>query len=681
LAIDKALLAARQAVSAELSSFTSGILGAEDIWWCDPLPLAEFVVSPLHMGQRPLSARQLSDIEEFMGHDPKLIFTTPETAYRVAVLVWGKGGGKDFVASLLQAWIVHILLCMNHPSSVLGVYDDFLDIVNVAYSASQAKDVYFAKFLNRIKNWEWLRRYWPIMDSGSKHSTPKVDNARDGRVLLVKDGVLFPNMIRASSEHSENESYEGRNVLFWVMDEASAFRNRGMKANGDRVYRTLRTSAHSRFPRVWRGVIMSYPRSENDFTMHQYEVAGKEPRLFFRSKAYKWEVNPTKTAEDFTEEFRLDPEDSRMKYMCQPPKVEGAFFSQEEVESTLVERPVLVRTAETTLPVKTIDPRTGAITTQEFIGKVIEGFGCLPDDMRVKIQKRVIHVDCGLTRDSAGMVIAHGEPMVLKIGDGREHVFNRVVVDAALRWVPDKGRGLKVSINNIASIILEIHRQLPISYVTYDHWNSQSSIESLMSSGISVEAHNINTADWYMLRSLIHIGGVTIPKNDSDEWEQLRDELFGLVRIGDGPRVRIDHPDDGSKDIADCLAGCARNLNLPEIRERVVSAMPPSIIMSAGPGAMAGLAPQGMFCGPAGSGANPIGSPVLGHEGGVVSEGIGGVSLMEHGSDETRHELASELLVRLLPDDPDSPLALTGFKEPKPGERPRMVRPPSIQRL
>jgi hypothetical protein len=557
----------------------------ESFWAESPLALASFVVSKDHMNQPPLSERQQADIDSFLGVDPKRVFLNPETMYRVGVLLWGKGGGKDWLCSIIQCWVVHILLCMTDPRLALGMpVGEPMDIINVAYSADQAKDVFFSKFLGRLKNWTWLWRKYLILESNRKLNPdqhPLVNASHDDIVHIKGDEVRFPFKITAYSAHSENESYEGKSPIFWIMDEAAAFRDKGKKANGAAVYKTLKSSAVSRYPNLWRGLLISYPRSKIDFMMQMYDAAASDPTTF-SSRAATWEVNPTVTKEDFADEYVKDPKDARAKYECRPPGSEFGFFDEDMVgevfipsmASTVFTSPALIKGFVR-------DPETSMDRERTFVGKILEDVSTAGH--RDKSSPRVVHVDGGLTGDNAGMCIAHGvhhvvtehNPETRKV---HRYAIKKLVVDALLIWRPDKVRRFPISLNNVASIIIGAKEKgMRISAVSYDQWNSASSVEALTMEGLFCDMHNINTDDYTELRNFINLGAVEIPVDKWTEWALARQEMEQLEGIASGQRIRVDHPEGGSKELTDCLAGCLRLLNNPEIRDHSRATRAPRI--------------------------------------------------------------------------------------------------------
>ena len=570
-------------------------------WKEDPTTFHEFVNDSFHMGQPPLSKRQQNDIEKFLGRDPKKIFSQSDienNLYRLAALLWGKGSGKDWICSMIQCYLVYLLLCMEDPRHTVGIAPgEAIDIVNVAYSAKQANEVYFTKFLSRVLNWKWLREGYPLVHHRkviNRKQFPDVELDPDGmNYVKIGAGIIdFPEKIRAISEHSENESYEGYNILFWIMDEAAAFRNAGKKANAHNVFSTLRTSATSRFPRLWRGICISYPRSDDDFMMRTYRMAVKDPE-WFASKGSTWEINPTKLASDFASDFEKWPVDSKAKYMCDPPPRFGAAFDPENVDACVADgvsgrpfRESLLITRPTVISQTIREATTGIVYSKEMVGKDLVHVAI--SNLVDKAKPRVFHVDGGLTNCPAGFVLAHAEPVIIN-----KQALNRVVVDAVLQWKPIPSRRLQVSLNNIAAVIAEMVKAgVNIVLGSYDQWNSASALEALFMSGIPVEEHNITTADYMMVEQLVNLGCVSLPGDEYSEYGVLTTELKNLIRTRRGDKIKYDLPKidgesiptnaDGSplytKDVADCLAGVSRLLNAPEIRAAVGGGVAPRVM-------------------------------------------------------------------------------------------------------
>lgn len=561
------------AILDELREARSRLLQSADggpVWRDEPVSLDEFVRSERYCNlPHPLTPEQRKAAIEVLGEDPKKMFDREEgTHVSIAVLLWGKGSGKDYTTSILQLYCIYVILCLEEPQLYFDqAPDEPLDVINVAYNAEQAKNVYFVKFLARLKRCVWFREHFDLIQSGRLLEKRKADSW--GEVIIGASSVVFPGNIRAISESSENESYEGYNIIVWIMDEASAFKSTKKIENARGIYGTLKSSANTRFIGRWKGFVLSYPRSEDewDFTTQLYKDSLTDSAMY-GSRKYSWEVAPETTypggfftfthqreneiisiqvPEVLREEFEKYPEESLGKYCCTPGRSQGAFFELVgSIPRAFSDKPPVFVTEE-------------IIVEKWDKGELLfRGVGHNIVDWNVqsfsdKFQY-VIHVDGGLTGDSAALAMAHGEPILIEVQskDGRREKLwtHKVVEDAHVVWVPDKKRSLRVSIRNIETVISQIADKVPISVVTYDRWNSAGSIESLAMMGIVAKEHNINRDDYDLLKSVIYAGDIELIRDPLTEFE-----LSQLRRAEGG---KVDHPEGGSKDLADSLAGVTR---------------------------------------------------------------------------------------------------------------------------
>ena len=278
----------------------------------------------------------------------------------------------------------------------------------------------------------------------------------------------------------------------------------------------------------------------------------------YGSRKYSWEVAPTtaypcdfftfehkrenalitiEVPEMLRGEFERHPEESLGKFCCMPGRSQGSFFELVgSIPRAFTDRsPVFV---------------TEEIVVEKWDGDklLFRGVGHNIVDWNVRTfdnsaYQYVIHVDVGLTGDSAALVLAHGEPILIEVqnkdGSTEKLWTHKVIEDAHVVWVPDKKRSLRVSILNIETIISQIADKVPIAAVTYDRWNSAASRE-----------HNINRLDYDLLKSVVYSGDIELLKDPLTEYE-----LSQLRRAEGG---KVDHPEGGSKDLSDSLAGVTR---------------------------------------------------------------------------------------------------------------------------
>lgn len=572
---------------------------SDPVWEEDPVDFVTFMTDPYHLGQPKPTRIQKRDVEKLLGKDPKKIFSGGSDV-NVFIGMWGKGSGKDWLCAIIQTYIIYVLLCMKNPAMYFGLADrEFLDCLNVSESKHHAETVYYEKFMDKISHWPWLAERYTILDSKGRLFPAKGNEKGKQEVRLTTGGIEFlDKKIRAISKGADAEKSEGMAPIFWLMDEASAFKDHTETMNGDKIYKTLRTSSKSRFGLRWKGAIISWPREENDFTMRMYNLAIKsgvdstdvedgQRVAMYASKHMTWEVRPEgsfskETFElnginipmTFYEEFMTDPEDSFCKFCCIPPAVESAFFSFRDriTECINVDKKPVVLFED----VEVIHTQKDTGASQRYVGKRVQEY--LDKTMEMRKTPHVIHVDGGLKKDNAALIMAHGEPIEIIVRDEETGVTTptfryKVVVDLAAIWKPNKQKKLQVSFNNIEAIIIELSKTYRLVKVSYDQWNSQSSLEMLQSMNIAAEEHTIRDNDYRELRTMVYQRAVemlppTYSYGNDDGVKFYENEAASLL-IHELTRLknlnnRVDHPKDGSKDLADCLAGVNRLLNDPK---------------------------------------------------------------------------------------------------------------------
>lgn len=505
------------------------IIEGDPDWKEEPVNIDTYITSPLYQDLPSLTPRQRKAVVSIIGEDPKAIFKRTN-GITTGVLLWGKGAGKDYVSAIIISYLSYVLNCMKSPQRTLGVAPgEPLDIINVAYSASQASLVFFAKLKQRLAK--------PMFAKYAPH--------------IIEDKVEFPNGVRLHSRHSENESYEGFNILAWIMDEASAFKDKTKRANADAIYSTLKSSATSRFGQQWIGIVISYPRYQGDFTIRMYEQSKKQPHIYGDTGA-TWDIHPLRKKEDFADDYRTDPEDARTKYECIPPAITDAFFKLTDkiYEANKELDPIVFVESTTTI-------RKQADGEKEYTALRVEP---LKKDFS---KEYFIHGDPGLMSDSFVLAMGHtiqGEEKEIK-KDEEIIILPKIQIDLILVWKPEDGK--PVDVLNVKDVIILLSLHFNIKSVTFDKWNSATTIQELIHNGIKAEDMSFSRGqqlDMYRnLRSLIY--------NNLIQWPRNEDLCFELAKLQLINGVKIDHPADASKDIADAVTGCAWKLS--EIKEEV----------------------------------------------------------------------------------------------------------------
>lgn len=522
----------------------------------DPVDVFTFVTSSDYLGQPDLSEYQYilvecmsqiykeKDLQRLLGKEQGTAHYEKYTKGEV-ILQLGKGSGKDHTSTVGCAYLVYKLLCLKDPAKYFGKPPgDAIDIINIAINAQQAKNVFFKGFKNKIDNSPWFA----------------------GKYDSKVDSVEFNKSITVYSGHSERESHEGLNLILAVLDEISGFSSESASGNenaktGDAIYKAFRGSVDSRFPDYGKVVLLSFPRFKGDFISKRYEdvIAEKEieykkhtfvlnPALpeddpgnifdieweedhivsykfpgVYALKRPTWQVNPTRSIEDFKLAFYSDPADAMMRFACMPTTSSDSFFkSRDKIEKCLsLRNPVD--------SVRRLDPN----------------FKPNPDTTYY------IHADLAQKHDKCAVAISHVQKWVeVQTFNDYTQVVPFIVVDAIAWWEPRKEG--PVDLSEVKNWIINLRREgFNLGLVTFDRWQSFDIQRDLKSIGINTETLSVAKKHYEDLAMLIYEERVAAPHVDI-----LLDELLELRIM---PNNRIDHPRKKSKDLADAMCGSVYN--------------------------------------------------------------------------------------------------------------------------
>jgi len=519
-----------------------------------PVDIETFIYDQHYLGQPKLSEHQLtmaramtqiykrSTLVDLYGErNGNAMY---DATVKEIILYLGKGSGKDYVSTIAVAYIVYLLLCLKDPASYYGKPPgDAIDIINIAINADQARNVFFKGFKNKIERSPWFQ----------------------GKYVSKVNNIEFDKTITVHSGHSEKESWEGYNVLVVILDEISGFAlesNAGGQSGNtsEELYKMYLGSVTSRFPDHGKLIMLSFSRYRGDFIQTKYEDAIVEKETVMRrervmlnpelgdiegnsieieweedyiisykqSKVYalrrpSWDVNPTRKIEEYISDFYNDYEDAAMRFACMPPdSADGFFKSREDIENAFSEIELAV----------------------DEYGSFAEWFSPDPE------KEYYIHVDLAQKVDRCVVAMSHVEKWVeVKYSNTYKRHSPYVVVDAVRYWKPTKMK--TVEFGEVKDYIMDLYRRgFNIKLVTFDRWNSTGLINELKAYGVNAELLSVAKAHYTDLKYVIgehRLRGPSI--------ELLMKELLQLRVVKD----KIDHPRDGSKDLADAVCGAVFN--------------------------------------------------------------------------------------------------------------------------
>ena len=517
-----------------------------------PVDAKTFVESASYLGQPPLSDIQYDIVEamsqiyrkedliDLLGEEKGTQYYNKYTKNEI-ILQLGKGSGKDFTSTVACSYIVYKLLCLKDPAKYFGKPSgDAIDLINVAINAQQAKNVFFKGFKTKIEKSPWFA----------------------GKYNAKADSVEFDKSITVYSGHSERESHEGLNLLLAVLDEISGFASEVGTGNeqgktADNIYKAFRGSVDSRFPDLGKVVLLSFPRYPGDFISERYDavIADKEiierthefvinPLLpedspdnkfqiswdedqiisykypgVFALKRPTWEVNPTRSIDDFKIAFMTDLGDAMMRFACVPTFASDAFFKQsDKVRACMTLRNPI-----------------------DNFRRFDEAFK--PDPTK----KYYVHADLAQKHDKCAVAIAHVEKWVsIQVINNYEQVAPIVVVDAVAWWEP-KIEG-PVNLSEVKQWIQNLRRLgFDIGMVSFDRWQSFDIQNELQQVGMRTDTVSVAKKHYEDMAMLVYEERLVMPAI-----ELLFDELTQLKIMKND---RVDHPRKKSKDLADAVCG------------------------------------------------------------------------------------------------------------------------------
>ena len=531
-----------------------------------PVDVVTFTTSKDYLGLPPLSEYQYTlaecmsqiyqeeDLIRLMGEKEGKEHYKKYTKQEV-ILMCGKGSGKDHTSTVGTAYLVYKLLCLKDPSRYFGKpSNDAIDIINVAVNAEQAKNVFFKGFKSKIENSPWF---------AGKYD-PKVNS------------IEFDKAITVYSGHSERESAEGLNLVLAILDEISAFAMEGSSGNdqgktADNLYKAFRGSVDSRFPEYGKVILLSFPRYKGDFISQRYDnvIGDKETNIrsheftinpemdkddsnnkftieweedhilsyklpgIFALRRPTWEMNPTKTIENFKRAFYEDAADALMRFACMPSSSSDSFFkSREKVEKALSMR------------------------------NPLDNFRRFDDNFRPNPDiEYFVHADLAQKHDKCAVSIAHVDKWVnVKSFNDYEQIVPVVVVDAIAWWEPH--REGPVDLSEVKNWIINLRRMgFQLGLVTFDRWQSFDIQQELKQVGIRTETLSVAKKHYEDLAMLIYEERLAAPHIDI-----LKDEMLELRIVSN---TKVDHPRKKSKDLADAMCGSVYNAIANTQRDRI----------------------------------------------------------------------------------------------------------------
>ena len=536
-----------------LQSFLERAQNDEDIEY-----VIQWVAYPEIWKQPPVSFDTFIDAKEFLNAGDviypnirKIVNDILRGKYTEAVIVAGIGSGKTTSAELLACYLTHKLLCMRDLYSYYKLAKDKpIALINMGITATQALEVGFKGIVNFMKNSSWFMSFSPILHEGSIRFQPV-------NILLL-------------SGNSKATTPLGYNVFYGFLDEAAFYLNNENKNVAEDIYSSLQRRVVSRFGYDGLVVLVSSPKYENDFIMKKLDEAKKSPDLIYGIQIPTWKSKPVKKDAEL-KSFFFDVKEE--KVLAQKPtftdkigylSASGFDYSARvweipgEYKKSFRQNPQKAKRDFAAMPAKTV---AAFMPQKDFILAMFNG-----EESPVKIgapydfkerplrTEYYIHVDLANNKngkgDKGGFAMAHFDRWETDKETGEQEPV--VVIDLAEQL--EAGPTGEIEFSDVRQKIYTLKKMgYNIKLVTFDQFQSVDSQQILRRKGVRSGLLSVDrTIDPYdTFKVLIYDGRVIC-----HEQEKLKEELMGLEEI----KGKVDHPPNGSKDIADAACGAVFNV-------------------------------------------------------------------------------------------------------------------------
>jgi hypothetical protein len=489
-------------------------------------------------------------------------------AYVEAVLTGGIGSGKTTAALYTTAYQLYLLSIMENPHEEYGL-DPSSEIMFIFQNktATLAKTVGYRRFKSMLE-----------------HST--YFNTRFRWDKNIESKLVFPNRIEVLPVSGTETATLGQNVMGGMIDELNYMdRVEDSKQVDDgeefdqaiRLYNSISRRRKTRFAKRGKlpGILClvssrKYPGQFTDTkeAEREREIAKTGKSVIYLYDHTVWEIKPWDYGEERFHVFIGD-------------KTRQAYILGDDEEVSAADRslirsiPLEFRIDFDTDIINALREVAGVSTvaTNPFLANTELVVACFKGGMQSILSRaevefetealrfhkkrfdkpyemRYIHVDLGLTSDSAGIVCGFVDKFVqIRRSEKVVEIMPLVKVDFALRVKPPQNG--EIHFEKIRTMIYKLAEAgLNICWVSFDSYQSVDSIQTLQMRGFDAGTLSMDTSTvpYEMLRSALYDSRVEMPLH-----QRLHSELLGLER--DLKKGKIDHPPRGSKDISDALAG------------------------------------------------------------------------------------------------------------------------------
>jgi len=491
--------------------------------------------------------------------------------YEEAMVTGAIGIGKTTFASIALPYMAHWILCLKDPQDYFDLLPGSrIALMQMSTSEDQAVQVIFGDIKARIEHSPWFVENYQFDPKFSKQIR-----------FAAKDIWILPG-------DSAETTFEGYNILAGILDEMDSHKITKDKDYAELGFNTINSRIASRFidttTKGHKGLIICIGQMKKGvgFAADKYEEMLKNPKAhvtrmtIWESRGWQLYLNPDGTRDSFWYDIKrkqIIPA-TLVEYVDNPDMMEIPAAYRHQFEN----KPEMALRDLAGIPPAISDP---FISLTDKIDSCRDRWAAAHgDESPVKSnpsrpefedwfrgngdpRRRAVHIDLAVSGngDALGMAMGHIDHLVERDNELKPHI----VIDCLIRIKASPGQEIILSdVRNVLYLLKNEYR-FRIIDVTMDGFQSTDTMQQLRKKKFSVDYLSVDksTLPYEDLREAIYEERLDFPKyltytnkGDTSLVEIAVRELQQLTNTG----RKIDHPTNGSKDLADAMAGVVTTL-------------------------------------------------------------------------------------------------------------------------
>lgn len=502
-----------------------------------------------------------------------------------AMVTGAIGIGKTTFASIALPYMAHWVLCLKDPQAFFDLMPGSrIAFMQMSTSEQQAAEVVFGDIFARIRHSEWFINNYPHDPKFTKQ-------------------IRFPKDIWILPGDSSETSFEGYNILAGILDEMDSHKQTKDKDYADVGYDAIHSRIASRFPIFdadgneagHRGLFICIGQMKKavGFAARKYAEFEKDDQAYVCRmtiwESFGWDkytrkdgtrnsfwydikrkvIIPTLAAtvvknknlieipNTYRKQFETAPEKALRDLAGIPPAALDPFISLVDRIESCRERWIASHGEESPVNDDPVRPQFAKWFTNR--GDADPRHGLRAFDPR----KRHVHIDLATSGDGDALGMSMGHVSKLVEVDNEKKPY--IVIDFMMRIKAKSG--MEIMLSDVRQYVYYLKEELGFKIVSasLDGFQSTDTMQQFRKKKYHVDYLSMDksTLPYEDLREAIYEERIEFPPyltylkhGDAERVEIAIKELMELQDTG----KKIDHPVDGSKDLADTLAGVTTTL-------------------------------------------------------------------------------------------------------------------------